>query len=137
MGLKFIDTSLCKQKLKCTIQSSGKLGFPAGTAEAIQLEKGKYVKFAQDDENKDVLYMVFVAEEDEQTLKVAKAGVYYYVPTQAMFDLLKYDYKTWTYIFDLSRESALDCIAGGIVYRMSRRKTNKKKEVRRNNGDDL
>lgn len=127
MGLKFIDTSLCKQRLKCTIQASGKLGFPSYTADSLQLEKGKCVKFAQDDENMDVLYMVFVEEEDPQTLKVAKAGMYYYIPTQAMFDLLKYDYKTWTYIYDLSRESALDGIAGGCVYRMSKRRTNKKK----------
>ena len=127
MGLKFIDTSVCKTKLKCTIQSSGKLGFPAGTAEALQLRKGTLVKFAQDDENEDVLYMVFVAEEDPQTLKVATAGVYYYIPTQAMFDLLKYAYKTWAYIFDPSRENDLDSIAGGTVYKMSKRITRKKK----------
>lgn len=129
MAIQIIDTTLYKSKLKCTIQASGKLGFTAATAQTLELNKEKFVKFANDDAEKNVLYMIFVEEEDAQALKVCKAGAYYYVSTQALFDFLGYDYKNKTIIFDMTRTPMLDKTVGGKVYKMTMRKIDKKKEV--------
>lgn len=88
-------------KLKCTIQATGKLGFTEATAKHMNLSKDSYVQFAQDDENKDTLYLIHINKKDEDAFKVIKAGQYFYVSTKALFDSLGYDYKKNTIIFDM------------------------------------
>jgi len=88
-------------KLKCTIHSTGKLGFTDATTKHMKFTNESYVQFAQDDENKNILYLIHVKIQDENAFKVIKAGNYYYVNTKAMFDSLEYDYVKSNIIFDM------------------------------------
>lgn len=121
MAFQFIQLNSCNVNLRCTIQSTGKLGFTAATATALHLEKDKQVKFAQDTEDNSILYMVFVADKTDETFGVIKSGSYYTLPTKGLFDMLHYDYKNKTIIFDMVRAKELDFEAQGQVYRMTRR----------------
>ncbi len=127
MNLTFIKTTELNVKLKCSIQSTGKLGFTDATAVALKLGKlDKYVRFAQDTDDNNQLYMVFVANDEEGSFKVRKSGNYYYIPTQALFESLGYKYKEINYIFDLVRMSNLDITAQGEVYKMNKREKDRK-----------
>ncbi len=121
MAFQFIQLNNCNVNLRCTIQSTGKLGFTSATAEALHLEKDKQVKFAQDTEDNAVLYMVFVPEKTDDSFGVIKSGNYYTLPTRGLFEMLGYDYKNKTYIFDMVRAKSLDLEAQGMVYKMTRR----------------
>ena len=127
MKLTFIKTTELNVKLRCTIQSTGKLGFTEATANALKLPVStRFVKFAQDTDDNNQLYMVFVNAEDEGSFQVRKAGSYYYLPTQALFDALGYDYKVNNFIFDLVRMANLDAEAQGEVYKMKQRELTRK-----------
>ena len=129
MKLTFIKTTELNVKLRCTIQATGKLGFTETTANALKLPGNeRFVKFAQDTDDNNQLYMVFVSAEDEGSFKVRKAGTYYYLPTQALFDALGYDYKKHNYIFDLVRMANLDEEAQGEVYKMKQRELTRKEK---------
>lgn len=109
-------------KLKCTIQATGKLGFTDATAKHMGLSKESYVQFAQDNENKDVLYLMNLNEKNEDAFNVVKAGQYFYINTKALFDSLGYDYKKNTIIFDLieQKEEGLE------MYKMLKREMPRK-----------
>ncbi len=132
MNLTFIKTTELNVKLKCSIQASGKLGFTDATATALRLDKERYIKFAQDTDDNNQLYMVFVASNDDGSFKVRKSGSYYYIPTQALFESLGYNYKDTNYIFDLVRMVNLDITAQGEVYKM-----NKREKERKGGNDDI
>lgn len=68
--ISIIKTSDFNVKLKATIHSSGRLGFTADTAVNLNLSDDTFVKFAKDNENENELFMIFVAEKDEDTFKV-------------------------------------------------------------------
>ena len=114
-------------KLKCTIQATGKLGFTEATANALKLGKQeRFIKFAQDTDDNNQLYMVFVATEDEGAFRIRRSGSYYYIPTQALFESMGYNFKDINYIFDLIRMPALDNLAQGEVYKMNQREKDRK-----------
>lgn len=121
MAFQFIQLNNCNVNLRCTIQSTGKLGFTRATSDALHLEKNKQVKFAQDTEDSTILYMVFVEENTDETFGINKSGNYYTLPTKGLFDMLHYDYKNKTIIFDMARAKELDFEANGEVYKMTRR----------------
>lgn len=121
MAFQFIQLNNCNVNLRCTIQSTGKLGFTSATATALHLEKDMPVKFAQDTEDTSILYMVFVPEKTEDSFGVIKSGNYFTLPTRGLFDMLQYDYKNKTIIFDMVRAKGLDLEAQGMVYKMTRR----------------
>ena len=132
MNLTFIRTTELNVKLKCSIQATGKLGFADATAIALKLDKEqRYIKFAQDTDDNNQLYLVFVLSNEEGSFKVRKSGNYYYIPTQALFESLHYNFKDINYIFDLVRMSNLDVIAQGEVYKM-----NKREKLRKGGSDD-
>lgn len=121
MAFQFIQLNNCNVNLRCTIQSTGKLGFTRATAEALHLEKDMPVKFAQDTEDASILYMVFAPEKTEDSFSVIKSGSYFTLPTRGLFEMLQYDYKNRTIIFDMVRAKELDIMAQGMVYKMKRR----------------
>lgn len=126
MAFQFIQLNNCNVNLRCTIQSTGKLGFTRATAEALHLEKDRQVKFAFDTDDTSILYMVFVSEKTDDSFGVIKSGDYFTLPTRGLFDMLQYDYKDKTIIFDMVRVKDLDMMAQGTVYKMKRRTIEKR-----------
>lgn len=111
-------------KMKAAIQASGKLSFTEATAQNLHLQQDDRFAFYQDEAKSNVMYMV-ANNNDEEAFKVKKSGMYYYMPTKTLFDMLEYDYKNNTYIFDIIRMAKYDEELGGTVYQMNRRLINK------------
>lgn len=129
MNLTFLKTTELNVKLKCSIQSTGKLCFTDATANALKFDKEpRFIKFAQDTDDNNQLYMVFVATDDDGAFKVRKSGKSFYIPTQALFESLGYNFKESNYIFDLIRMPNLDITAQGEVYKMNTRIKERKEE---------
>ena len=78
-----------------------------------------YVKFAVDEDNPSILYLINVKEGDEDSFRVNKAGNYYYVNTRLMFDSLQIDYINETVIYDMIKVEGIE----NDVYRMNKRTT--------------
>ena len=127
MGLKIISASQFAIRLKCTIHRSGKLGFTEATARHLEFNDNSAVKFAEDDENSDILYLINKTEMDDDAFKVCKAGRYFYVNTKLMFDNMGIDYKNKTVMFDMIRMKEIE----GEVYKLVKRgsKNHSKDEV--------
>lgn len=127
MSLTFLNTNDYNVKLKCSIQATGKLGFTDATAIALKLaEEKKYVRFANDSDNPEQLYMVFVPTNTDGAFIVRKSGTYFYLPTESLFESLNYNFRDVNYMFDLVRMANLDKEANGEVYKMNVRKKNRK-----------
>ena len=119
--IQVLSAKKYSQKLKVTIQATGKLGFSDETARTLRLSEGAaYVKFLKDGDT-DVMYMSVLYAADEDAFKVCKAGTYYYLATAQLFNDLDIDYKHTTVIYDLVRCAQLDGEFGGAVYRMNPR----------------
>lgn len=108
-------------KLKATIHSSGRLGFTADTASSLHLSASSFVKFARDDEDEKALYLILVKESDEDTFKVTKSGLYYYLPTSLMFESFGFDFRKYNIMFDMIRMADLDELLEGQVYKLNKR----------------
>lgn len=113
-------------KLKATIQASGKLGFPKATSDILRFSERPYVYFLLDDNEED-LYMVLLAEGNEDAFKVITSSGYYSLNTTSIFNELQYDYKNKTIIFDLVRVASLDESCGGETYKMVKREDKESK----------
>ena len=113
-------------KMKATIQQTGKLSFTEVTAQNLKLEEQTRFAIYQDEKNKNLLYMVR-ADEDQQAFPVKKSGMYYYMATKTLFDMLGYDYTKTTYIFDILRTQQYDEELGGTSYKLTKREIEKNK----------
>ena len=102
MRLKIYNANDFNVKLKSTIHSTGKLGFTEATAKFMKLEVGAGVKFASDDEDESMLYLMYCKEFEDGAFKVAKSGNYFYVNAKGLFDLLGLDYKKNNIMFDMA-----------------------------------
>lgn len=128
MAIKVYSAKQYSVKLKCTIQSTGKLGFTAGTAKVLQLNPESYIKIAGDDETTGLLYLIVCIEPDEEGFKVDYSSGYYSLPTTVLFNELGIDYKNYTVMYDLTRDASLDATVGGMVYKMIKRVNKKNKK---------
>ena len=133
MAITILSAKNFAIKLKATIQASGKLGFTAETAKVLDLESGKFAKFAKDDEN-GALYLIIINERSEEAFDIRFTSGYYYVPTKVMFDALGFHYENGNIMFDLVRQPSLDADLQGQVYYMKQRPIKTKKEK---NDDDM
>ena len=120
MNIKILSAKQFATKLKATIQASGRLGFTAETATALDLESGKFARFAKDEDN-GALYLIINSERSEDAFEIRVSSGYYYVPTKVMFDTLGYDYENGNIMFDLVRQPSLDDDLQGQVYFMKQR----------------
>lgn len=125
MAIRILSAKLFATKLKATIRSSGQLGFSEATAKILDLESGKFAKFAQDSDN-GLLYLVIVDKGSQDAFPVRESSGYFYVPTTTMFDVLGYNYSKGLIIFDLVRQCSLDKELQGKVFFMKQRKHEKK-----------
>ena len=121
MSYRIISAKKFQTKLKATVHKSGKLGFTDAAAKELGFasKAEPYVKFAIDDDNPSILYLINVKDGDEDSFRVNKAGNYYYVNTRLMFDSLQVDYTNETVIYDMIKVEE----GGGDVYRMNKRTT--------------
>lgn len=130
--MKFYSAKDYSTKLKVTIQATGKLGFTAGTASALHLTPDSHVKLAGDETGTALLYLVVCPDTDEDGFKVDFTSGYYSLPTTVLFNELGIDYESYTFMYDLTRESSLDEEAGGVVYKMKERKIKRKEKKEAN-----
>lgn len=132
MAITIISAKQFTTKLKATIQASGRLGFTEDTAKVLDFPSGKFVKFAQDDEN-GILYLIIINEGSEDAFSIRESSGYFYVPAKQMFDMLGFDYENNNIMFDLIRQPSLDSDLTGQVYlmkqRINKRKGKKNEEV--------
>ena len=103
MKLEKIKPPDSSGQLKATIHITGKLGFSIGAIKAMNIMDNAYIQVAVNSEegDDDNLYIFITNKEDENTLKINKAGSYYYVNTKALFDKLEIDYRKKKIIFDI------------------------------------
>lgn len=117
MGYRILSAKDYNVNLKCTIHKTGKFGFTDATAIKLGLENIPAVKFAVDDEDESIMYLILSGSEDNDTFKVNKAGDYYYVFAKTLFDSLNMDYLKFNIMFDLTEEKDGDT----ILYKMKKR----------------
>ncbi len=124
--MKILSVKQFSNRLKVTIQSSGRLNFTDDTTKTLGLAEGTPVKFAMDEDNGNVLYLVIASDEnDEDAFKVRKSGSYYYVPTKSLFDALEIEYEGKSLGYDLIRAQSQDLELGGMAFKMCQRDKNK------------
>lgn len=128
MALKVYSAKQYSIKLKCTIQNTGKLGFTSGTAKVLQLKPDSCIKIASDEDHINAMYLIVCDKPDEDGFKVDYVSGYYSLPTTVLFNELGIDYKNYTIMFDLTRDTSLDQEAEGVVYKMTKRVNEKKKK---------
>ena len=109
------------QRLKATIQMTGKLGFTQDTIDQLRINQDKSIVMAPDDENANVLYMCVLETKPEYAFPILKSGPYFYLNTKQLFDKLERDYQKNVIIFDLSRCEKYDETIGGDCYKMTAR----------------
>jgi hypothetical protein len=129
MALSVFSAKNYSTKLKVTVQRTGKLGFTASTAESLHLSKDSFIKIARDDEDVENLYMIVSSSPDEDAFKISCISGYYSLSVAPLLKELGIDYLKKTVIFDLSRAASYDEEAGGIVYKMTKREKQRKKEA--------
>ena len=120
------DAKELTQKLKATVQRTGKLGFTAETLEALHIKQGTHIRIADDTESKRVLWLGVLQAPADNAFPVNKAGDYYYVNTTKLFEKIGLDFKKKNCMFDMSRVPENDEAIGGTCYKMQLRVTDRK-----------
>ena len=114
------------QKLKATVQRTGKLGFTAETLEALNIHQGTHLRIANDTETKRILWLGVLQEPADNAFPVNKAGDYYYVNTTKLFETIGIDFRKKNCMYDMSRAPENDELIGGECYKMELRVTDRK-----------
>ena len=131
MAIQFYSARNFGRVLKVTIQKSGKLSFSGDTATAMDLDTNTSFLIGKDESIKADLIMVKIKEPNPDAFQVRKSGQYYFLDTTALFDLLRYNYKSGSNIFfDVVRDTNYDQEAGGDVYLLTQRKSKGRKTAK-------
>ena len=117
------------QKLKATVQRTGKLGFTAETLEVLNIHQGTHIRIAEDTESKRILWLGVLQEPAENAFPVNKAGDYYYVNTTKLFEKIGIDFKKKNCMYDMERAAEYDEAIGGECYKMILRTTDRKPQT--------
>lgn len=124
MKLKFWKPTLTGIA-KATIHRSGKLGFSRAAISLMKLNEKSHIKLATNEESKNDtnLYLLVANNIDEESLKVNKAGQYYYINTKDFFNLIGLNYIKMKIIFDIVEMNDHD----QKLYKLVRREKDRKK----------
>ena len=114
------------QKLKATVQRTGKLGFTAETLEILNIHQGTHIRLAEDTESKRVLWLGVLQKPADDAFPVNKAGEYYYVNTTKLFEKIGLDFRKKNCMYDMERAAEFDEAIGGECYKMQLRITDRK-----------
>ena len=103
MKIQFLKPVVAYSNIKATIHINGKMGFSKSAIKKFDLEDGKFAKIGvnTEDESDENLYVIFKNFDDGESLKIHKAGQYYYINSKPLFDSLKLDYKNKKIIYDV------------------------------------
>ena len=123
---QIFDAKELTQKLKATVQRTGKLGFTSETLAALNIKQGTHVRIAEDTESKRILWLGVMQEPADNAFPVNKAGDYYYVNTTKLFEKIGLDFRKKNCMFDLSRQAEYDEAIGGECYKMQLRVTDRR-----------
>lgn len=95
MKIKFFVSHQLEKPHRLAVHKSGKLGFSAEAAKALNLSQGKSISIGTngDDPSDERLYMVLHESVEPGAFKVAKAGDYYYLPIKLLLDSLNVPYR--------------------------------------------
>ena len=126
---QIFDAKELTQKLKATVQRTGKLGFTAETLEALNIHQGTYIRFAEDTESKRILWMGVLQEPADNAFPVNKAGTYSYLNTIKLFEKIGIDFKKKNCMYDMERAAEYDEAIGGECYKMILRTTDRKPQT--------
>lgn len=98
--LKIQKAGELDRNAKCTVHTTGKLGFSDGAIKKLTLQQGNYMVIAtnEEDGSDDSLYAWIDTDAGSGGFKVAKAGEYFYVNTKPLFDKLGIDYANEDFI---------------------------------------
>lgn len=124
LSIKKLALSEYGIKMKATVQATGKLSFTDATAQNMHLQKDDRFAIYQDTTKKDLFYMVG-NNNDPDAFPVKKSGMYHYMATTTLFQMLGFDFKNVTYIFDILRVAQYDEELGGTAYKLMCRKFDK------------
>ena len=94
MKLKIQNAKELDTNAKVTLQASGKLGFSDGARKKMNIESGKFLVIATNEEdNTDENLYAWLEENDEGGgFKINKGGTYYNASTKPLFDKMGIDY---------------------------------------------
>lgn len=125
MKLEIIKPPDSAGLMKATIHVTGKLGFSIGAIKAMNIGDNNYIQIAQNSEDKEDnnLYIFVTKKQSEKTMKINKAGNYYYVNTKALFDSLEIDYRKKKVMFDIIEIE----YEGERVFKLIRRERDRKR----------
>jgi bifunctional DNA-binding transcriptional regulator/antitoxin component of YhaV-PrlF toxin-antitoxin module len=103
MKIQFVKPNVANINVKATVHINGKLGFSKAATKKFGLDEGKFIKIGvnSEDENDKNLYVIIKNFDDGESLKIHKAGQYYYVNTRQLFDSLSIDYLNKKIIYDV------------------------------------
>ena len=103
MKIQFLKPVAGFSNVKATIHINGKMGFSKSAIKKFGLEEGKFLKIGvnTEDTSDENLYVIVKNFDDGESLKIHKAGQYYYVNSKPLFDSLKIDYKNKKIIYDI------------------------------------
>jgi hypothetical protein len=103
MKIQFVKPAATNVNVKATVHINGKLGFSKAATKKFSLDEGKFIKIGvnSEDENDKNLYVIIKNFDDGESLKIHKAGQYYYVNTKQLFDSLNIDYQNKKIIYDV------------------------------------
>lgn len=103
MKIQFLKPVAGFSNVKATIHINGKMGFSKSAIKKFGLEEGKFLKMGvnTEDTSDENLYVIVKNFDDGESLKIHKAGQYYYVNSKPLFDSLKIDYKNKKIIYDV------------------------------------
>ena len=103
MKIQFLNPVAGFSNVKATIHVNGKMGFSKSAIKKFGLEEGKFLKMGvnTEDTSDENLYVIVKNFDDGESLKIHKAGQYYYVNSKPLFDSLKIDYKNKKIIYDV------------------------------------
>jgi len=111
---------------KATIHQSGKLGFSQAAINLLKVDKNSYIKIATNAEDKKDtnLYILITKVMDDESLKVNKAGEYFYLNTKDFFNELGLDYRRKRIIYDIVEIKTGE----QVIYKFIRRESDRKKK---------
>lgn len=127
MKIKFFNPNSLDRNLKATIHKSGKLGFTVDAANKMDLKPNMSAAVGknEEDEAESTLYIKLFEQQEKDAFNVAKAGAYFYINLKALFDALKFNYKMYSYIYDITEET----IEGEKYFKLTLRENVRKDKI--------
>ncbi|MGD8305320.1 MAG: hypothetical protein PVF17_01580 [Ignavibacteria bacterium] len=125
MKLNYWKPAMASGKVKLTVHKNGNMGFSNPAVAKMQIDETSYMKIATnaEDPRDNNLYLILSVENDENSLKVNKAGNYYYLNTKSFFNEKNIDYKKKKLIYDVVEIN----YEGSTIYKLIKREIERKK----------